>query len=83
MRPTQGDILAMIDQLGKEAPKRPTGSGWFTVAQMAKRKGLNISAMRFRMKLAMTKGMKVERFVGSDYDGTGALVKQTFFRVKP
>lgn len=82
MKVTEGDLLAAIDALGKESPKRPTGNGWQTVAAMAKARGITPTAMRQRFRVAMEKGLKVERFVGSDYDATGALVKQTWFRVK-
>ena len=80
--PSECDLLAAIDALGKVDPKRPPGSGWKTVSQMAKEKGIGISLMRYRFQLAIGRGLKVERFVGSDYDATGALVKQTWFRVK-
>lgn len=82
VRVTTDDLLAAIQQLGKELPKRP-GKGWETVGQMATRAGVTVSCMRQRFKLAMQKGLKVERFVGSDYDAHGTLTKQTWFRVKP
>ena len=81
-RITEDDLLAAIDALGKELPKRPTGTGWKTVRQMASEKGITMTAMRQRFRVAMERGLKVERFVGSDYDATGTLVKQTWFRVK-
>lgn len=81
-RVTTDDLLAAIDALGKEQPKRPVGDGWHTIKQMAKTKGLNISAMRFRFYRAVERGLQVERFVGSDYDAHGTLIKQTWFRVK-
>lgn len=81
-RVTTDDLLAAIDTLGKEQPKLPSGKGWQTVAQMAKAKGLTISNMRFRFQKAIEKGLQIERFTGSDYDPTGRLVKQTWFRIK-
>lgn len=82
MKPPLGDLLAMIDHFGKEPPKRPSGAGWFTIAQMAKQRKIGVSAMRYRFNLAITRGLKVERFIGSDFDATETLVKQTWFRVK-
>jgi hypothetical protein len=79
---TQNDILAAIEELGKEPPKRPSGKEWKTVGEMAKAQGVSRGAFRHRMKLALDRGLKVERFVGSDYDTNGTLVKQTWFRVK-
>ena len=80
--PRESDLLAAIDALGKEQPKRPAGDGWQTVAQMAKARQISVGAMRFRFNQAIERGLKIERFVGSDYDPTGRLVKQTWFRVK-
>lgn len=80
---TENDILDAIRQYGKERPKRPVGKHWRTIAEMAKREAVGISTMRWRMKVALTNGLKVERFVGSDYDAMGTLCKQTWFRVKP
>lgn len=81
-RVTTDDLLAAILALGKEDAKRPPGNGWKTVAAMAKERGLGISAMRQRLRLAMERGLKVERFTGSDYDMTGRLVKQSWLRMK-
>lgn len=80
--PSEGDLLVAINMLGKALPKRPVGKGWYTVTQLAKREGISITAMRQRFTVAIERGMKVERFTGSDYDPTGRLVKQTWFRVK-
>ena len=80
--PSEGDLLAAINALGREAPKRPSGKGWETVPQMALREGVSRSSIRQRFRLAMERGLKVERFVGSDYDAGGTLHKQTWFRVK-
>lgn len=80
--PSESDLLAAIDALGKKAPNRPQGKGWYTIAEMAKQKGLEISAMRWRFAAALRNGLQVERCTGSDYDATGRLVKQTWFRVK-
>jgi len=80
--PSESDLLAAVRAYGKEAPKRPEGKDWQTVAQMARRAGKSISAMRYQFNLALQHGLKVERFIGSDYDAGGALVKQTWFRVK-
>ena len=81
-RVTEDDLLAAIREYGKELPKRPEGKQWETIAQMAKRAGKSISAMRYQLTLALQHGLKVERFVGSDYDQAGTLVKQTWFKVK-
>lgn len=82
MRVTEGDLLAAINELSKEQPKRPSGKGWERVSDMAKREGVSLSAIRQRMRLALEKGLQVERFTGSDYDASGTLHKQTWFRVK-
>ena len=82
MRPSENDLLAAINALGREQAKRPVGKGWETMAQMAKREGVNKTAISQRFYLAMQRGLKVERFTGSDYDATGTLHKQTWFRVK-
>ncbi len=83
MSVSENDILDAIEKYGRESPKHPTGKGWETIAHMAKRAKKGISALRYQLKLAISKGLKVERFVGSDYDDTGALRRQTWFRVKP
>lgn len=83
MKVTSDDLLAAINEFGKEQPKRPTGKGWESVGAMAKREGVSRGTIRWRMQLAVDNGLKVERFVGSDYDPNGKLVKQTWFRVKP
>lgn len=82
VRVTQDDLLAAIDTLGKELPKRPPGTGWKTVRQMAQEKGISLTAMRQRFRVAMDRGLKVEEFIGSDYGPNGRLGKQTWFRVK-
>ena len=79
---THEDLLAAINAAGREQPKRPTGKGWTSVPEMAKREGVSRGTIRWRMQLAVDHGLKVERFVGSDYDPNGKLVKQTWFRVK-
>ena len=85
-RVTTDDLLAAINALAKEQPKRPEGKlgegGWETLKQMAARQRLGLSAMRFRFARAIDHGLQIERFVGSDYDPTGRLAKQTWFRVK-
>lgn len=82
IRVTEDDLLAAVNALGREKPKRPDGKGWYTVAQLAKREGVSKSAMRFRLERAVENGLQVERFVGSDYDPTGRLAKQTWLRMK-
>lgn len=79
---TTDDLLAAIQEFGRELPKRPAGKNWYTVKQMAKREGVSVSAMRQRFRVAMERGLKVERVTGSDYDEAGVLVKQVWFRVK-
>lgn len=80
--PSETDLLAAVNALGREQPKRPTGKDWQRMSDMAKAAGLGISAMRYRFARALERGLKVERFVGSDYDATGTLAKQTWFRVR-
>lgn len=80
-RVTVDDLLAAINTLSREQPKRPTGKDWERIPDMAKREGVSLSAMRQRFRLALERGLKVERFVGSDYDAGGFLRKQTWFRV--
>jgi hypothetical protein len=80
---TTADLLAAIQEYGKELPKLPPGRGWITVKEMAQKESLSISAMRQRLRLAMDRGLQVERFTGSDYNEAGQLNKQTWFRVKP
>lgn len=78
------DLLAAINDLGREQPKRPEGTGWRTVFDMAKEVGISRGAMHQRLRVALDRGLQVETFVGSDYDAaSGKLVKQTWFRVKP
>ncbi len=79
---TKGDLLDAIRAYSKALPKRPPGQGWRTIVQMAEQEGVTCSAFRQRFYVAIGKGLKVERFVGSDYDQTGALTKQTWFRVR-
>ena len=81
-RVTTDDLLAAINALGKESPKRPTGKGWDTVPKMAAREGVSRSSIRQRFRLAVDRGLKVERFVGSELDANGELHKCTWFRVK-
>ena len=83
MKITTGDLLDALEQYGKELPKRPVGKGWHTIGEMAEKKHLSISALRQQIKVAIRNGVRIERFTGSDYDATGHLVKQTWFRVKP
>lgn len=83
MSVTENDLLAAINAYGKEQPKKPAGKGWETVGDMAKRERVSRGTIRWRMQLAVDNGLKVERFVGSDYDPNGKLTKQTWFRVKP
>lgn len=80
--PELNDLLAAINELGRALPKRPPGKGWETMKQMEEREGVGRGAIRFRLLNAMKRGLQIERFIGSDYDDTGALVKQTWFRVK-
>ena len=80
---TTDDLLAAIQEYGKEPPKRPPGNGWHTVKQMAQQQKVSVSGFRQRFRLAMERGLQVERFTGSDYDEAGTLVRQTWFRKKP
>ena len=80
--PSERDLLAAINALGKEQPKRPPGTGWYTVAQLAKREGVSRSTIHWRLRRAIEQGLQIDRFLGSDNDPTGRLVKQTWFRVK-
>jgi hypothetical protein len=79
---TQHDLLEAINALGKEQPKRPSGKDWRTMRDLAKKEAVTIGAMRYRLALAIERGLKVERFIGSDFDPTGRLVKQTWFRLQ-
>lgn len=79
---TNNDLLAAINAIGREQPKRPEGEGWETVPQMAKREGISRGAMHQRLRVALEKGLQVEKFIGSDHDAIGNVVKQTWFRVK-
>ena len=82
MKVTTQDLLEAIREYGKKPPNHPSGKGWYTIAEMAKREGVGIPNMRYRLKQAMARGVPVERYVGSGFDTTGELVKQTWFRVK-
>lgn len=81
-RPTENDLLALVNALGREKPKRPAGKGWETVQQMAAREGISHGAMSRRFALAIQHGLQVEKFSGSDYDAGGQLRKRTYFRPK-
>ena len=82
MGATVSNLLAAINAFGKEQPKRPSGKGWKTIGEVAKQEGVSRGTIRYRMQLAIDHGLKVERFVGSDYDASGKLTKQTWFRVQ-
>ena len=81
MKITTNDLLEALEKYGRELPKRPIGKGWTTIKQMALKKAVTVSRVRWQIQTAIQRGLKIERFVGSDYDEAGQLVKQTWFRV--
>ena len=81
MKITTNDLLEALEKYGRELPKRPSGKGWTTIKQMALKKSVTVSRVRWQIQTAIQRGLKIERFVGSDYDEAGQLVKQTWFRV--
>ena len=83
MKVTTSDLLAALEEYGRKMPRRPVGKHWATVKQMAKDKNISVSALRWQIQTAVANGLRIERFVGSDYDEAGHLVKQTWFRLKP
>lgn len=80
VRITKGDLIDAIREYGKEKPKRPVGKGWHTIAEMAKAEGIACGTLDRRLRVAIQNGLKFERFIGSDYDVTGRLVKRTWYR---
>lgn len=77
---TVNNLLEAIREYGREKPKRPTGKGWHTIAEMAKEEGIAVGTLDRRLRVAIQNGLKFERFIGSDFDVNGRLVKRTWYR---
>lgn len=83
MKITTSDLLAALEEYGRERPKRPQGKGWMTTTAVAAQRHVTLGAVKLQIQKAIQNGVSIERFVGSDYGTDGRLVKQTWYRVKP
>lgn len=80
-RVTTDDLLGALREYGKPIPKRPAGKGWLTADEMANAEGITIPALRYRLKLAIQNGLKIETAPGSALVD-GVVKRATFYRVQ-
>lgn len=71
---------ALLQQAVATRERKPTGEGWSTIKEVQEQ--LNMGRGRAYEFLAreIKKGT-VERFVGSEDDGTGRLVRTSYYRM--
>lgn len=81
--PRERDLLALIEKFGKALPKRPEGKGWYTIEEMALKRGITVPAMRYKFRLALENGVKIEQATGSTLGLNGRLKRAMYFREKP
>lgn len=77
---TERDLLDAIEKYGQAVPRRPEGKGWYTIEEMAKKKGVSVPAMRYRFKLALAAGVKIEQATGSAPTPDGRLRRAIYYR---
>jgi len=84
-RLTENDLLDALREFGKAAAKRPMGEGWQSLDEMARAESVSVPTMRYRLKCARARGVKIDQLPGTELDETGMARRTTYYRlvVKP
>ena len=80
-RVTRNDLLDALEQFGRAAAKRPAGQGWYTIEEMAKRRNKSLPTIRYQLKMARERGIRIEQAYGTVIDADGRAKRATFYKL--
>jgi hypothetical protein len=80
-KPTATALIEALRQYGKAAAKRPLGPGWQSIDEMARAESVSVPTMRYRLKCARARGVKIDQAPGTELDENGMARRTTYYRL--
>lgn len=81
-RVTVDDLLAAIATHSQRIERKPSGLGWATLEELAKRARITRLAMKYRIKRARAQGLRVDMQHGSHVKADGRVVRTAYYRLR-
>lgn len=77
---TENELLEALREFGRADAKRPAGTGWHTLEELARTEHVTVATMRYRLKRAQTRGVTIETATGTALDEEGRAKRATYWR---
>lgn len=83
-RITRNDLLDALAEFGKALPKKPEGTGWYTLEELAQQSAppVSVAAVKYRIKRAQERGVRVEMASGTVVDADGRVKRTGYYRLR-
>jgi hypothetical protein len=87
-KPSKNALLDAMRKFGRAEARRPPGDGWFTLDELARQESqetgqvVTVSAMRYRLKMAQKRGVRIESATGTALDDEGNAKRATYYRMR-